>query len=188
MTTTTAPRARAATRQTVIPTGVERRLGDDELIVTKTDLQGRLTYANDVFLQISALREEDTLGRPHNIIRHPDMPRALFRILWNRLESGQEVFAHIKNLGTDGAHYWVLAHATPSRDARGDVVGYHSNRRRPTWASIAEVERVHAAVRRAEAGLPARQAAEAGERAFVELLGERGLTFDSWVWTLEAAE
>lgn len=167
--------------------GVERRLEDDELIVTKTDLKGRITYANRVFLRISALTEAQALGRPHSLIRHPDMPRAVFRLLWERLEAGQEVFAHIKNLATDGAHYWVLAHVTPSRDVRGRVVGYHSNRRRPSWSAIAEVERVHAELRRAEAGLPARRAADEGRAALDRVLVERGLSYDAWLWSLEAA-
>ena len=114
----------------VRPTGVERKLGDDELIVTKTDPRGVLTYANDIFLRLSALHEDETIGRPHNIIRHPDMPRAIFKLLWEALGRRQEVFAYVVNLATDGAHYWVLAHVTPSTDAQGRLVGYHSSRRR----------------------------------------------------------
>lgn len=173
---------------TVRPTGVERTLGHDEIIVTKTDLRGRITYANDVFLRISALEEHATLGRPHSLIRHPEMPRGIFRLLWSRLEAGHEVFAHIRNLATDGAHYWVLAHVTPSLDAACRPVGYHSNRRRPGARAVAEVEAVHAQMRRAEAGLGARDAAEAGERALHALLAGRGMTYAQWLWSLEDAE
>lgn len=173
-------------RVAVAPAGAtERRLGDDELIVTKTDLQGRLTYANDVFLRISALTEAAALGRPHSLVRHPDVPRGVFRLLWERLERGDEVFAHLKNRAADGAFYWVLAHVTPSRDAAGAVVGYHSNRRRPTWSAVTEVEAVHADLRRVEAGRTARDAADVGRRRLDEVLAERGLTDDAWLWSLE---
>ena len=116
---------------TARPTGVERHLGPDELIVSKTDLQGRITYANESFLRIGAFTEDQVIGQPHNLIRHPEMPRAVFKLLWDTVQSRQELFAYVVNLAADGAHYWVLAHVTPSFDERGQVVGYHSNRRRP---------------------------------------------------------
>ena len=177
---------RAGRRAT--PSGVERRLGPEELIVTKTDLQGRITYANEVFLRISALEEPETLGQPHNLIRHPEMPRGVFHRLWATLRDGREMFAYVKNLATDGAHYWVLAHITPSIDASGRPCGYHSNRRAPTWAGIPAVEEVYRHVRAAERGLGAREAALAGDAALDRLLAERGLTYEAWVWSLEREE
>ncbi|MFN8193464.1 MAG: methyl-accepting chemotaxis protein [Nocardioidaceae bacterium] len=122
------------------PTGVERTFGADEIIVSKTDLQGRLTYTNDVFIRVSAYDEHDLMGQPHNIIRHPDMPGGVFKLLWDTIGPGSEIFAYVLNLADDGAHYWVLAHVTPSRDTSGAVVGYHSNRRLPSPAAIREVE------------------------------------------------
>ena len=103
----------------VRPTGTERTFGEDEIIVTKTDLRGVLTYANDVFLRISALTEDEAIGQPHSLIRHPDMPRAVFKLLWDTLKERKELFAYVVNLASDGAHYWVLAHVTPSFDAGG---------------------------------------------------------------------
>lgn len=172
----------------VAPTGEERRLGAEELIVTKTDLQGRITYANDVFLRISALEEATTLGMPHNLIRHPDMPRAVFHRLWATLQDGRELFAYVKNLATDGAHYWVLAHVTPSTDAAGRPCGYHSNRRAPTWSGIPAVEDVYRQLLAAERGLPAREAAVVGDAALDRLLAERGLSYEAWIWSLEQEE
>ena len=89
-------------RAIVTPSGVERIFSPEEIIVTKTDLQGRITYANEVFCRVSALREDEVLGQPHSLIRHPEMPRGVFRLLWDRLQSGQEVFAYVKNLAADG--------------------------------------------------------------------------------------
>ena len=95
------------------PTGRERTFGPDELIVSKTDLKGRMTYANDVFLRISGYDLDELIGQPHSLIRHPEMPRGLFRLLWQRISTGHEVFAFINNLAKTGDHYWVLAHVTP---------------------------------------------------------------------------
>lgn len=125
----------------ITPTGVERTFGVDEIIVSKTDPQGRITYANPVFLRVSAYSEDQLLGKPHSVVRHPDMPRILFKLLWDTIAAGQEIFAYINNLAADGAHYWVLAHVTPSHKD-GRLIGYHSNRRLPERAAVAEVSRL----------------------------------------------
>ena len=129
---------------TIKPTGVERSFGADEIIVTKTDLQGRLTYANDVFCRVSAHPESELIGRPHNVIRHPDMPRCVFKLLWDTLQDGRELFAYVVNLASDGAHYWVLAHVTPTRNPSGAVIGYHSNRRTCDPHALATIKELYA--------------------------------------------
>ncbi|MEZ5980368.1 MAG: methyl-accepting chemotaxis protein [Planctomycetota bacterium] len=123
-------------RQSVRPTGVERRFDENEIIVSKTDTRGVVTYANRVFLRVSGYTESEILGRPHNLIRHPDMPRCVFKFLWNELQARNEVFAYVVNQARNGDHYWVLAHVTPTFDESGDVVGYHSNRRVPSRSAV----------------------------------------------------
>jgi PAS domain S-box-containing protein len=165
------------------PTGVERTFGLDEIIVTKTDPRGVLTYTNDVFLRVSALTEAEAIGQPHNIIRHPDMPRAAFKLVWDTLAGGQEIFAYVLNLAADGAHYWVFAHITPSYDAAGRLVGYHSNRRRPDQPAVAAVKQVYDRVRQAEGRAASTHAAvEAGSQALQGELGEQ--TYDEFVWRI----
>lgn len=112
-------------------TGVERFFDADEIIVSKTDLKGNLTYANDVFLRLAGMTEAEAIGQPHSVIRNPEMPRCVFKLLWDTIAEGKEIFAYVVNRSKNGDHYWVLAHVTPSRDASGQVVGYHSNRRVP---------------------------------------------------------
>ena len=73
------------------PTGVERTFDREEIIVSKTDLTGNITYANDVFIRMAGYTEEELLGAPHSIIRHPDMPRAVFQLLWDTIGSGEEI-------------------------------------------------------------------------------------------------
>jgi len=169
----------------VRPTGVERHLGDDELIVTKTDLKGVLTYANEVFLRLSALHEDETIGQPHNIIRHPDMPRAIFKLLWEALGKKEEVFAYVVNLATDGAHYWVLAHVTPSADAHGRLVGYHSSRRRPEPGPVAAISKIYAELRAEEHRHTSSPAGLDASWAMLQrMLADRGQTYDEFVWSL----
>jgi|SRR5579862_25394 PAS domain S-box-containing protein len=115
----------------VAPTGRERFFPEDEIIVSKTDLKGRITYVNQTFMTVADFTEEELLGQPHSIIRHPDMPRCVFKLLWDTLEAKSEIFAFVKNMAKNGDHYWVLAHVTPTFDERRNVTGYHSNRRVP---------------------------------------------------------
>lgn len=121
------------------PTSEEVTFQPDEIIVSKTDLKGKITYANRVFAQVSGFSRAELMNQPHSIIRHPDMPRCVFKLLWDQIQDGHEVFAYVKNLAKSGAYYWVFAHVTPSYDAAGAMVGYHSNRRVPDKRVVREV-------------------------------------------------
>ncbi len=133
-------------------TGRRRLFGDDELIVTKTDPTGRITYANDVFVNISGFAENELLGQPHSMIRHPEMPRAVFKLLWDRIQAGREIFAFVCNRAKNGDHYWVLAHVTPNFDAAGGIVGYHSSRRTMADRALDAIEPLYRALNEVEHG------------------------------------
>jgi len=119
-------------------TGVERTFDEDEIIVSKTDLSGKITYGNRTFYRLAGLQEKECLGVQHNLIRHPQMPRAVFELLWNTLKDGKEIFAYVINRSSNGDHYWVFAHVTPSYDSGGNITGYHSNRRVPNRQVLTE--------------------------------------------------
>lgn len=173
-------------RSTVaVPSGIERTFGIDDVIVTKTDLKGRITYANDVFLSISAYAEADALGQPHNLVRHPDMPRCVFKLLWDTLEHRDEVSVYVINLASDGAFYWVLAHVNPSIGAGGRVVGYHSTRRVAGRAAISQVQPLYAQLRASESrhARPA-DAIAASTEQLGQFLADRDQTWDEFVWSL----
>ncbi|BBF92756.1 PAS domain-containing protein [Blastochloris tepida] len=159
-------------RTPVAPTQVERFFDSSELIVSKTDLKGRITYANSVFCRLAGFSEAELLGQPHSIIRHPDMPRAVFKLLWDTIIAGHEIFAYVKNMAKNGDFYWVFAHVTPSYDAAGQLVGFHSNRRVPSRGAIAAIEPIYAEVAAVEARHKnGKEQLEAGYRhltAFVE--------------------
>jgi PAS domain S-box-containing protein len=170
---------------TVRPSGVERRLGADELIVSKTDLKGIITYANTVFCRMAAMTEDELLGQPHNIIRHPAMPRCVFKLLWDTLAAREEVFAYVVNLAADGAHYWVLAHVTPTCDQNGQVIGYHSNRRCPDRRAVEAVTPVYAALLAEEQRHDNPPAALAASTAMLtSVLAGQGVTYDEFFWSV----
>lgn len=165
--------------------GVERTFGPDEIIVSKTNLKGHITYANDVFLRVSAFTEPEVIGQPHNLIRHPDMPRAIFALLWDTLRAGNELFAYVLNLSGDGAHYWVLAHVTPSTDVHGQVVGYHSNRRSPGRQAVTVISELYGRLRTAErAKANPTEALATSRRMLADELSRCGQTYDEFVWEL----
>lgn len=172
----------------VTPTGVERKLGADEIVVSKTDLRGRITYANSVFLRMCACSEREVLGRPHNLIRHPAMPRALFRLLWDTIKAGDEIFAYVLNLASTGDHYWVFAHVTPSYDHSGRLIGYHSNRRSPAPDAVRTIAGVYDALLREEARHDHPPTAMTAGRALLDAtLDQAGVSYEEFVWSLASA-
>jgi PAS domain S-box-containing protein len=169
----------------VRPTGVEQKLGDEELIVSKTDLKGRITYANDVFIRMAKYPPRELIGAPHSIIRHPDMPRCVFKLLWDTIEAKQEIFAYVVNLAADGSHYWVFAHVTPSFDTRGNIIGYHSNRRKPERTPIEKVKPIYKLLREEEARhANAKEGLRASLNMMVDYLKQQGLAYDEFVLSL----
>ena len=122
----------------------EIRIDKDDFIVSKTDPKGKITYCNRVFIDIAGYSERELLGQPHNIIRHPDMPRSVFRLLWNTLQEGQEFFGLIKNRTKSGQFYWALANVTPSFDKEGQLLGYYSVRRCPARSGVELMGKLYA--------------------------------------------
>lgn len=129
---------------------IEYPISDETLIVSKTDLKGKLTYFNDQFVQASGFTEQELIGQPHNIIRHPDMPPEAFQNLWDTLKAGQPWAGAVKNRRKNGEFYWVLASATPIYEG-GHVTGYMSIRTRLPADQRTEAEQVYALLRAGKA-------------------------------------
>lgn len=131
-------------------TSNEVRLATDELLVSTTDLKGRITYCNPAFIEASGFTRDELIGQPHNLIRHPDMPEEAFRDLWQTISAGQPWSAMVKNRRKDGDHYWVMANVTPLMDA-GAPVGYMSVRTTPTREQVQEAEALYRRLREQQA-------------------------------------
>lgn len=131
-------------------TNIEQHLKDGEFIVSKTDLKGQITYVNRPFLEISGYTSEELLGRPHNLIRHPDMPEGAFADLWKTLQSGKPWRGMVKNRCKNGDYYWVEANANPFwKD--GKIVGYMSLRSKPSRAQVEAAEALYRRFREGKA-------------------------------------
>jgi PAS domain S-box-containing protein len=171
------------------PTGKEVFFPAGELIVSKTDLKGRITYANSTFCHIAGYSEAELLGQPHSIIRHPDMPRAVFRLVWDTIAAGREIFGYVKNMARSGDHYWVFAHITPSFDQHGNIIAYHSNRRTPDPSVVANaIAPLYAEVLRVEQGhANGKQAVEAGLKALTDFVASKKVSYDELMFALQSA-
>ena len=106
-------------------------LADDEVIVTRTDARGNITYANDGFLRSSGYSRDEVMGQPQNIVRHPDMPREAFADLWRTITAGDPWTALVKNRRKNGGYYWVKANVSPLESGRA-ITGYVSVRTKPS--------------------------------------------------------
>lgn len=166
-------------------TGRERTFAEDEIIVSKTDLKGRITYANEVFLRVAGYTEEEILGKPHNIIRHPDMPRCVFKLLWDTIQAGNEIFAYVINLAKPGDHYWVFAHVTPTFNDDGEIIGYHSSRRVPDRSVVATIKSLYQTLLTAERKhANPKDAMAASLPLLLKFLEGKGMTYEELIFAL----
>ena len=163
----------------------EVRFGEDEIIVSKTDTSGKITYANDVFLRVAGYTEREILGQPHSLIRHEAMPRSVFKLLCDTIASGKEIFAYVINRAKNGDHYWVFAHVTPTFSDDGAIVGYHSSRRTPTAEALAKIAPIYEAIL-AEEHKHANKADQiaAGTKLLVDTLAAAKVAYDEFVFSL----
>ena len=166
------------------PTGIERELREGDYIVSTTDLAGRITSVNPVFVEFSGFSEEQLLSRPHNIIRHPDMPRAVFWLAWEAIRNGDDFQGYVKNMARDGSHYWVFAHIRPEYDEGGRPTGYRSVRRRPRREAVLKAAELYARMRSAEELAGPAKAVQAGLEVLRETLAARGQSYEEFVSTL----
>ena len=114
---------------------VETVVRPDQYLISKTDTKGKITYANPAFIELSGFTREELIGKPHNLIRHPDMPPAAFQDLWDTLNAGKPWLGLVKNRRKDGGFYWVLANAAPIHE-HGEIAGHASVRVKATQEQI----------------------------------------------------
>ncbi len=127
----------------VYVTEIEAPYPDGKLIVSRTDKAGIITHVNRAFVEMSGYSKEELVNQPHYILRHPDMPRAAYRDLWDTVEAGKKWHGYVKNLRKDGGYYLVYATVIPNI-RNGEVVGYTSVRRKPSPRKMAEALTLYA--------------------------------------------
>ncbi|TWI61878.1 methyl-accepting chemotaxis sensory transducer with Pas/Pac sensor [Pseudoduganella lurida] len=171
-------------RKNLPVTNREITLDDDQAIVSKTDLDGNIVYVNPYFVDVSGFAEDELLGAPQNIVRHPDMPAEAFADLWASLRAGTPWTGIVKNRCRNGDHYWVKANVTPIRE-QGRTTGYMSVRTKATREQIAEATAAYAALRAGSRDVEIRngQLVRRGLRHLVARLSHVSLAMRIWLST-----
>jgi PAS domain S-box-containing protein len=124
-------------RRIVFYTEIETPYPDGKLIVSTTDKSGVITHVNKSFIEMSGYTEDELINSPHSILRHPDMPPAAYKDLWDTVNKGKKWQGFVKNLRKDGGYYWVKATVIPNI-RNGEVVSYTSVRRKPSRTKVDE--------------------------------------------------
>lgn len=160
---------------------VERQVSADAFLVSKTDTKGKITYCNIPFAQIVGAQCSELVGKPHNIVRHPDMPRIIFKILWEHVKNKKEVFAYVKNKSFDDSFYWVFANVTASLDQNGNTIGYYSVRRKPNPKALEIIIPLYKQLLEAEKN----GGIEASSRLLESVLKEKNKSYDELMNNLQ---
>ncbi|WP_428738624.1 PAS domain-containing protein [Sulfurimonas sp.] len=160
---------------------MEKQLKENDFIVSKTDLKGYITYVNQIFMEMAEYTETELLGKPHNIVRHPNMPKAVFQLLWDKIQNKEEIFAFVENKTKNSNSYWVFANVTPSLDNNGKIIGYLSVRRKPADDALKIIKPLYQAMLNAEktSGIAA------GTKILLDTLNEKGVSYDEFVISIQ---
>ncbi|MVW78242.1 methyl-accepting chemotaxis protein [Bordetella sp. 02P26C-1] len=165
-------------RKNLPVTNVETQLKEDQYLISKTDLKGRITFCNPEFVKVSGFEAHELLGKPHNIVRHPDMPEPVFKEMWETLQAFKPWVGVVKNRRKDGGFYWVLATVLPIME-QDTCVGYASVRVRATAEAIRGAEQFYEGINRNDWGgytVKHGQRVPAGWR---KLLNRAGMVFST---------
>lgn len=157
-----------ATNKTITIIDEEICMAEDEFIVSKTDLKGYTTYVNRTFMEMALMNEDQLLGFNHNVIRHPDMPKGVFKLLWMTIKKEHEFFGFVKNYRSDGRFYWVFANITPEYNENGKLSGYLSVRRTPPASAIAVIKPIYQQMLQIEKSASSDKIAEEKSIAFLQ--------------------
>ncbi len=161
-----------------IPLEKEKVLDPKRYIVSKTDPKGVITYGNDYFVEVSGYSEAELIGKPHNIIRHPDMPRVVFKLMWDRIKKGENIIAVVKNLAKDGSYYWVVTDFEAKKDPiTNEIISYTAFRKAAPKKAVEIMEPIYkklVAIEK-EGGM------EASENYLRGFLEEKGKSYDEFI-------
>ncbi|MCD6172530.1 MAG: PAS domain-containing protein [Sulfurimonas sp.] len=149
----------------------EIELDPKRYIVSETDEKGKITFANDYFMEVSGYTQEELIGKPHNIVRHPDMPKVVFKLLWETISKGKNINAVVKNLAKDGRYYWIFTEFEIRKDTdTGKIIGYHASRKTISKHVIEIISQLYKELLRIEneSGI------EASEKYLINFLKEKG--------------
>ncbi|MFM9988288.1 PAS domain-containing protein [Flavobacterium sp.] len=167
----------------VKPTTIDKEVSWDKTktIMSKTDLYGTIEFVNEVFVDVSGYEDYELIAKPHNIIRHPDMPQIIFKILWDNIKQGNQFHAIVKNLAKSGRYYWVISDFEYIRDENENVTKYIARRRsvpqdiitnhiEPLYRKLLQIEQV--------------SGVDASEKYLIGFLEESGVSYADLITNL----
>ncbi|MEA2028973.1 MAG: PAS domain-containing protein [Campylobacterota bacterium] len=159
------------------PTGKEIRLDPKKHIVSKTDIKGNILYANDYFTEIAGYDKSELIGTPHNILRHPDMPKAVFKLMWDSIKANQNITAVVKNLAKNGDHYWIVTDFDIQKDANGGIKNYIAYRQVAPRHVIEEIEPLYKTLK----GIEDEHGMEASIEYLTGFLQEKNMGYHQYI-------
>lgn len=155
----------------IIPINEEIQLDPKRYIVSETDAKGKITFCNDYFIEVCGYSKDELLGKPHNIIRHPDMPKVVFKLLWETISAGKNINAVVKNLAKDGRYYWIFTEFESRRDTdTHEIIGYTASRKSISKYVIEVIADLYAKL----VDIEKNEDIEASEKFLIEFLKEKG--------------
>ena len=160
--------------------GKEIKLDPSKTIMSKTDKKGIIEYANEYFMEISGYEEYELMGKPHNIIRHPDMPKVIFKELWVRLKKGENIHALVKNLTKNGDYYWVLTNFETKYDKEGEIISHYSRRKAAPGNAVYQIEKLYKTL----LAIEKTQSVAVAEKYFVGMLEEKNMSYDEFIFDI----
>lgn len=167
-------------RKKPFPVDKEINLDPTKTIMSKTDTRGIIEYANEYFMEISGYEEFELMGQAHNIIRHPDMPKTIFKLMWDSIEKGQNIHAFVKNMAKDGRYYWVLTNFEIKKDVEGNVISYYARRKAAPRNAIYEIDRLYYILKSIEN----KQDMQTALNYFIGMLEEKNMTYNQFILSI----
>lgn len=155
------------------PTPIDEEIALDpkRYIVSETDEKGKITFVNDYFMEVSGYSKEELMGKAHSIVRHPDMPKVVFKLLWETISEGKNINAVVKNLAKDGRYYWIFTEFESRFDAdTGEIIGYHADRKTISKHVLEVIAELYVKLLEVEK----QDGVDASEKYLVEFLEEKG--------------
>lgn len=160
-----------------VPVNKEIIIPDEAVLISVTDPKGIITEVNDIFIETAGYSEEELIGSAHNLIRHPDMPKVMFKIVWEHIKDRANVMALVKNLAKDGRYYWILTDFVTQVDASREVISYTAYRR----PICKEVQDAITPLYTALSAIEAVSDVAASEKFLNEYLDDKGMSYDDMI-------
>lgn len=164
----------------ISPTPIDEQIALDKYkyILSRTDDKGVIQFGNDYFYEISGYNSQEMIGQPHSMIRHPDMPKVIFKLMWDRLKQGKNIFAVVKNLAKDGRYYWVTTKFEIKKNPMDNsITGYMAYRQAAKPQAVSTMSKLYEELLEIEKS----SGIEAAEKYFIGYLESKRMTYDEFI-------